>query len=65
MLTGFVFECQKAINELAKTNPKERSLAIAKIMVIILLTIVLIALAFNGVARFNSTIETMIKISNY
>lgn len=48
VLTSFVFEGQKAINELAKATPRERSLAIAKIMIIIILTVVSIALALKG-----------------
>lgn len=64
VLTSFVPEGHKAIVELAKATPRERSLAIAKIIVIILLTIVCIAVAFKGVARFGDAAETMVKISN-
>ena len=65
VLTSFVSEGQKAIHELAKATPGERSLAIAKLMVIIILTVVCIALAFKGVARFDSAVETMVRISNH
>ena len=65
VLTSFVSEGQKAINELAKATPRERSLAIAKITILILLIAVSIALAFKGVARFNSAVETMVRISNH
>lgn len=64
VLTSFVSEGQKAIGELAKATPKERSLAIAKVMVIILLTVVSIAIAFKGFERFGDAAETMVRISN-
>lgn len=56
VLTSFVSEGQKAINELAKATPRERSLAIAKIMILIILTVVSIALALKGFARFNNAV---------
>lgn len=65
VLTSFVSEGQKAMNELAKANPKERSLAIAKIMIIIILTVVSIALALKGFERFNSTVETIVRVGNH
>lgn len=64
VLTSFVSEGQKAIGELAKATPKERPLAIAKVMVIILLTVVSIAIAFKGFERFGDAAETMVRISN-
>lgn len=64
VLTSFVSEGHKAIVELAKATPRERPLAIAKIIVIILLLAVSIAIAFKGVARFGDAAETMVKISN-
>ena len=65
VLTSFVSEGQKAMNELAKMDARERSYAIAKIMVIIILIVVSIALAFKGVERFNSSLETMIRVGNH
>lgn len=65
VLTSFVSEGHKAIVELAKATPKERSLVIAKIMVIILLLAVSIAIAFKGFERFGDVAETMVRISNH
>lgn len=65
VLTSFVSEGHKAIGELAKATPRERSLVIAKIMVIILLLAVSIAIAFKGFERFGDAAETMVKISNH
>ena len=56
VLTSFVSEGQKAVNELAKATPRERSLAIAKIVIIVILTVVSIALALKGFERFNGTV---------
>lgn len=65
VLTSFVSECQKAMNELATATPRERPLAIAKIMIIILLIAVSIALALKGFERFNSTVETIVRVGNH
>lgn len=65
VLTSFVSEGQKAIGELAKATPKERSLVIAKIMVIILLLAVSIAIAFKGVAMFGDEVGTIVRVSNH
>lgn len=65
VLTSFVSEGQKAMNELAKATPRERSLAIAKIMILIQLIAVSIALAFKGVARFSNSVDTIVKIGNH
>lgn len=65
VLTSFVSEGQKAIGELVKATPRERSLVIAKIMVIVILTVLSIAIAFKGVARFGDAVETIVKVSNH
>lgn len=56
VLTSFVSEGQKAVNELAKATPRERLLAIAKIVIIVILTVVSIALALKGFERFNGAV---------
>ena len=66
VLTSFVYDSQKAVDKLAKMDARERSYAIAKIMiVVILLFAVLLVLVFRLPEMISRTAETLVRISNH
>lgn len=65
VLTSFVYDSQKAVGKLAKMDARERSYAIAKIMIAVIIFVALIILAFRLPEMISRTAETIVKISNH
>lgn len=65
VLTSFVYDSQKAVDKLAKMDARERSYAIAKIVIAVILFAVSLVLVFRLPDMISRTAETMVKISNY
>ena len=65
VLTSFVYDSQKAVGKLAKMDARERSYAIAKIMIAVILFAVLLVLVFRLPEMISHTAETMVRISNH
>jgi Na+/proline symporter len=65
VLTSFVYDSQKAVDKLAKMDARERSYAIAKIMIAVIIFVASIILAFRLPEMISNTAETMVKISNH
>ena len=65
VLTSFVYDSQKAVDKLAKMPVRERSFAIAKIMIAVILFAVLLVLVFRLPEMISRTAETMVRISNH
>lgn len=65
MLSSFVYDSQKAVDKLAKMGDRERSYAIAKIMIAVILFAVLLVLVFRLPEMISRTAETMVRISNH
>lgn len=64
VLTSFVYDSQKAVDKLAKMDARERSYAIAKIMIAVILFAVSLVLVFRLPEMVRHTAETIVKISN-
>ena len=65
VLGSFVYDSQKAMDKLAKMPARERSYAIAKIMIAVILFVASIILAFRLPEMISRTAETIVKISNH
>lgn len=65
VLTSFVYDSQKAMDKLAKMDARERSYAIAKIMIAVILFTALLILVFRLPEMISRTAETMVRISNH
>lgn len=65
VLTSFVYDSQKAMDKLAKMPARERSYAIAKIMIAVLAFVASIILVFRLPEMISRTAETMVRISNH
>lgn len=65
VLTSFVYDSQKAVGKLAKMPARERSYAIAKIMIAVILFAVSLVLVFRLPEMIRHTAETMVKIRNH
>lgn len=65
MLSSFVYDSQKAVDKLAKMDARERSYAIAKIMIAVILFAVLLVLVFRLPEMISRTAETMVRISSH
>ena len=65
VLTSFVYDSQKAVDKLAKMGARERSYAIAKIMIAVVLFAVLLVLVFRLPDMLSRTAETMVRINNH
>ena len=65
VLTSFVYDSQKAMDKLAKMDAGERSYAIAKIMIAVIIFAVSLVLVFKLPEMISRTAETMVRISNH
>ena len=65
VLTSFVYDSQKAVGKLAKMPARERSYAIAKIMIAVLAFVASIILVFKLPEMISRTAETLVRISNH
>lgn len=65
VLTSFVYDSQKAVGKLAKMDARERSYAIAKIMIAVLAFVASIILVFRLPEMISRTAETMVRINNH
>ena len=65
VLGSFVYDSQKAVDKLAKMPARERSFAIAKVMIAVLAFVALIILVFKLPERISRTAETLVRISNH
>lgn len=65
VLTSFVYDSHKAVDKLAKMDARERSYAIAKIMIVVILFAVSLVLVFRLPDMISHIAETMVKISNH
>ena len=65
VLTSFVYDSQKAVDKLAKMDARERSYAIAKVMIAVLAFVASIILVFRLPEMISRTAETMVRISNH
>ena len=65
VLTSFVYDSQKAVGKLAKMDARERSCAIAKIMIAVLAFVASIILVFRLPEMISRTAETMVRIGNH
>lgn len=65
VLTSFVYDSQKAMDKLAKMPVRERSFAIAKIMIAVLAFVASIILVFRLPEMISRTVETMVRINNH
>lgn len=65
VLGSFVYDSQKAVDKLAKMDARERSYAIAKIVIVVILFAVSLVLVFRLPEMISHTAETMVKITNH
>lgn len=65
VLGSFVYDSQKAVDKLAKMPARERSFAIAKVMIAVLAFVALIILVFKLPEMISRTAETLVRISNH
>ena len=65
VLGSFVYDSQKAVDKLAKMDARERSYAIAKIMIAVILFAVSLVLVFRLPDMISRTAETMVRINNH
>lgn len=65
VLGSFVYDSKKAVDKLAKMLARERSFAIAKVMIAVLAFVALIILVFKLPEMISRTAETLVRISNH